>query len=85
MRILAGTLFESTKLSLRTWFRVIWEVVSRKNGVSALAVSNTFKIRYDTVWYILQKLRRAMVRPGRELLSGTVEVDETYYGGFSEG
>jgi transposase-like protein len=61
------------------------EVVRKKNGASALALAAELHKNYDTVWNLLQKLRRAMVRAGREALSGTVEVDETFYGGFSEG
>jgi hypothetical protein len=33
---------------------------------------------YQTAWTMLHRLRRAMVRPGREQLKGLVEVDETY-------
>src|SRR5664279_3199381 len=40
---------------------------------------------YETAWTWLHKLRRAMVRPGRDLLCGTVEVDETYVGGAEKG
>ena len=40
---------------------------------------------YQTAWAWLHKMRRAMVRPGRDLLNGTVEVDETYVGGPEEG
>ena len=40
---------------------------------------------YVTVWTWLHKLRRAMVRPGRDMLSGDIEVDETYIGGVESG
>src|SRR5437899_10570324 len=40
--------------------------------------------RYETAWTLLHKLRRAMVRPGRDLLTGRVEVDECYVGGLEE-
>ena len=40
---------------------------------------------YRTAWMMLHKLRKAMVRPGRELLDGVVEVDETYLGGEEKG
>jgi len=54
---------------------------SQKNGVSALGLQRALGLRsYKTAWAMLHKLRRAMVRPGRDRLHGTVEVDETYWG-----
>ena len=40
---------------------------------------------YQTAWAWLHKLRVAMVRPGRDLLTGTIEMDEAYLGGLEEG
>jgi transposase-like protein len=68
------------------WFRVMWLVTSQKTGVSAIGLKNQLGLtRYETVWMWLHKMRRAMVRPGREHLSGTVEVDEMYVGGQETG
>jgi len=68
------------------WFRALWYVTSQKNGVSALGVQRVLGLGcYQTAWAWLHKLRRAMVRPGRDRLSGIVEVDETYWGGPEEG
>src|SRR5271166_5353389 len=64
----------------------MWFITSQKNGVSALGLQRELGLgSYETAWTWLHKLRRAMVRPGRDLLSGTVEVDETYVGGPEEG
>jgi transposase-like protein len=64
----------------------MWLVTSQKNGISALGLQRELGIgRYETVWTWLHKLRRAMVRPGRDRLSGRVEVDETYVGGDEPG
>ena len=72
----AGTIFEGTRKPLRTWFMAMWFVTSQKNGVSALGLQRVLGLgSYETAWTWLHKLRRAMVRPGRERLSGTVEVD----------
>jgi len=61
-------------------------MVSLKNGVSALGLQRVLGLhRYETTWIMLHKLRIAMVRPGRERLSGNVEVDETYIGGKKTG
>ncbi len=82
----AGTLFQDTRYSLREWFEVIWYVTSQKNGVSALGLQRAVGLgSYHTAWNWLQKLRRAMIRPGRDRISGIVEVDETFLGGMREG
>ena len=79
--VTAGTIFERTHLPLTVWFRAMWHVTSQKNGVSALGLQRVLGLgSYKTAWAVLQKLRRAMVRPGRERLGGTVEVDDTYWG-----
>lgn len=64
----------------------MWLVTNQKSGVSALSLQQQLGLtRYETVWTLLHRLRRAMVRPGRDRLGGTVEVDETYVGGHEEG
>jgi transposase-like protein len=84
--VTAGTIFQDSRLPLTLWFRAMWYVTSQKNGVSALGVQRVLGLgSYQTAWAWLHKLRRAMVRPGRERLSGTVEVDETYWGSEEEG
>jgi len=84
--VIAGTLFEGTRKPLVLWFRVIWWVTSQKNGASALGLQRILGFgSYETAWTWLHKLRRAMVRPGRDRLSGTIQVDETYIGGKKPG
>jgi len=77
----AGTMFQDTHKPLRLWFRAIWQITSQKNGASAVAVQQVLGLgSYQTAWTWLHKLRRAMVRPGRDRLRGRVEVDETQIG-----
>lgn len=84
--ITAGTIFQDTRKPLRMWFRAIWYVSTQKQGVSALGIQRILGLgSYRTAWIWLHKLRCAMVRPGRDRLSGTVEVDETYVGGEYSG
>lgn len=79
--VTAGTIFQDSKLPLTVWFRAMWQMTSQKNGVSALGLQRVLGLgSYKTAWTLLHKLRRAMVRPGRDRLSGLVEVDETYWG-----
>lgn len=84
--VTAGTLFQDTRKPLRLWFEVMWTVVSQKNGASAKNVEEALGFgSYRTAWAWLHRLRRAMIRSGRDQLRGTVEVDETYIGGEEEG
>jgi transposase-like protein len=84
--ITAGTIFHRSHTPISTWFAAAWFVTSTKNGVSALALQQQLGFgSYETAWAWLHKLRRAMVRPDRDLLSGLVELDETFVGGVSVG
>ena len=84
--VTSGTLFQGTRKPLHSWFRAIWYITNQKHGVSALGLQRVLDIKsYTTAWRWLHKLRIAMVRPGREMLSGVVEVDETYLGGHRPG
>jgi hypothetical protein len=80
--VTAGTIFQDTRKPLTLWFRAMWAVTSQKNGASAIGLQRVLGLgSYDTAWTWMHKLRRAMVRPGRDRLSGRLEVDETYWGG----
>ena len=82
----AGTIFHGSRKPLKLWFRAIWYVTEQKNGVSAAGLQRALGLgSYHTAWTWLHKLRCAMVRPGRDRLSGTVEVDEAFYGGVKKG
>jgi transposase-like protein len=84
--VTAGTIFQDTRTPLPVWFRAMWWVTTQKNGASALGLQRVLGLKkYKTAWTMLHKLRRAMVRPGRDLLTGRIEVDESYVGGEEEG
>lgn len=84
--VTAGTIFHRTRTPLSTWFAAVWFVTSQKNGISAQGLQRVLGFKsYETAWAWMHKLRRAMVRPERDRLSGVVEVDETFVGGVSVG
>jgi len=84
--VTAGTVLDRTRMPLPLWFSAAYLVTTHTPGFSALQLQRQLGLsRYETAWTMLQKLRRAMVRPERDRLSGTVEVDETYVGGVEEG
>ena len=84
--VTAGTIFHGTRKPLRLWFEAIWHITSQKYGANALGLQRVLGLgSYHTAWKWLHRLRRAMVRPARDSLCGTVEVDETYIGGERPG
>lgn len=77
--VTAGTIFEKTRTHMRDWFAAAWYITSQKNGISALGLQKALGLKsYQTAWAILHRLRHAMVIPGRDKLSGIIEVDETF-------
>ena len=77
--VTAGTIFDKTRTTLRVWFAAAWYLTSQKQGVSALGLQRVLGLNsYQTAWAMLHRFQRAMVRTGRDLLKGTVEVDVTY-------
>jgi transposase-like protein len=68
------------------WFTACWMFATQKDGVSAQSLQRALDIgSYQTAWAMLHRLRSVLVRPGRDLLTGTVEVDETFIGGEEAG
>src|SRR5487761_2636810 len=71
MSVSAGTIFQDSHVPLTIWFRAMWQITSQKNGMSALGLQRVLGLgSYKTAWAMLHKLRRAMVRPGRDRLDG---------------
>ena len=78
----AGTIFQDTRTPLTVWFAAGWYMTADPGGVSALTMQKLLGLgSYQTAWTMLHRYRTAMVRPGREVLTGRVEVDETFLGG----
>jgi transposase-like protein len=77
--VTAGTIFDKTRTPLKVWLAAAWYITNQKHGVSALGLQRVLGLgSYQTAWTMLHRFRRAMIRPGRELLTGFVEIDETY-------
>jgi len=82
----AGTIFQDTRTPLTVWFAAAWHLTTQRNGISALGLKRVLGLgSYQTAWAMLHRYRTAMVRPGRERLSGDVEVDESLFGGVKPG
>ena len=84
--VIAGTVFQSSNLPLRTWFLAIYLISQAKTGLSALALKRHLGVSYPTAWLIHHKLMQAMAeREDHYLLSGLVQLDDAYLGGERSG
>jgi transposase-like protein len=78
----AGTLLEKTHKPLKMWFRAVFEISTRRTGISAMDLMRIMGFgSYKTAWAWLHKLRAALVRPEREPLGPFVQMDEALVGG----
>src|ERR1700722_20340013 len=76
-----GTVFEDSPLGLEKWLPALWLVVNCKNGVSSCELARDLGVTQKTAWFMAHRLRFALTEGGFGLLSGEVEVDETFIGG----
>jgi transposase-like protein len=79
--VLAGTVFQDTKLPLATWFAATYLMCESRKGISANQVKRMIGGSYKTSWYLCHRIRAAMKEVCPEPLTGVVEMDETYVGG----
>jgi transposase-like protein len=80
--VLTGTIFHGTKISVRTWLFVVFEMCASKNGVSAREIERKYELTPKTAWFMCHRIREAMKRePMSSLLAGRVVADETWFGG----
>ncbi len=83
---ISGTIFHGTRTPLSVWFATAWYMTSSKSGVAAKTLHRNLGFgSYQTAWTMCHRYRSAMVRPGRDRLSGEVEIDESMIGGVKPG
>lgn len=82
--VTTGTIFESTKISLRIWFAAMYLCTAHKKGISSLQLSRDLNITQKTAWFVLHRIREMLNSNNTEPLTGTVEIDETYVGGATK-
>lgn len=79
--VTTGTIFENSKIGLRTWFAAMYLVSVSKKGVSSVQLADQLGITQKTAWFVLSRIREMLKTNRDEKLTGIVEVDETYIGG----
>ncbi len=83
--VMTGTIFNDTHLPFEKWFAATLLLCEAKKGMSACQVQRTLGISYKTAWYLCHRIRAAMAEVDKPMLSGEIEMDETYVGGKSRG
>jgi len=83
---IAGTIFASTKLPLRTWFRAMYHLTQSKQGISSIELGRRLGVTQTTAWTVKHKLKQVMLeRDATKPLTGRVEIDDAYLGGERSG
>jgi transposase-like protein len=79
--VTVGTIFHQTRLPLQKWLLAVSLILNAKKGISSRQLARDLDVHRNTAWRISMKIREAMAQKGhRELLTGIVEMDETYIG-----
>jgi transposase-like protein len=79
--VTVGTIFENSKIPLRTWFASMFLISTSKKGISSLQLAEQLGVTQKTAWFVLHRIREMLKDNSDEQLSGNIEVDETYVGG----
>jgi len=83
---IAGTIFASTHLPLRLWFRAMYHLTQSKQGISSIELGRRLGVTQTTAWKIKHKLAQVMMeRDASKRLTGRVELDDAYLGGERSG
>ena len=79
--VLTGTVFHGSKVPLKTWLMVTYEMCANKNGISAAEIQRKYKVGNKTAWFMAHRLREGMKVGAPDSMRGTIVADETFIGG----
>ena len=80
--VITGTVMHGTKIPVRKWVFVLFEMTSNKNGVAAREIERRYDLTPKAAWFMLHRIREAMKNGGpAETMRGTIVADETWIGG----
>jgi len=79
--VTTGTIYENTKINLRTWFAAMYLLTAHKKGISSHQLARDLHITQRTAWFVLHRIREMLKEKNPEALKGKIEIDETFVGG----
>lgn len=80
-KVTVGTIYEASNIKLSTWFIAQYIIMSHKKGISSIQLGKDLGVTQKTAWFMLHRIREQLKENNSPMLSGTVEIDETYIGG----
>jgi hypothetical protein len=81
-RVTVGTIFEASNVKLSTWFAAQYLIMNHKKGISSCQLARDLGVTQKTAWFMLHRIKEQLKANNSPLLSGTVEIDETFVGGI---
>ncbi len=78
--VTVGTVFHASNIPLTTWFPAMYIISAHKKGISSIQLAKDLGVTQKTAWFMLHRIRESLKDKNSDLLTGTVEVDETYSG-----
>lgn len=78
-----NTIFHKSKIPLSKWLYAVYLLQTSRKGVSSLQISKQLKLTQKSAWFMCHRIREACKETGGKL-SGSVQVDETWFGGLSK-
>jgi transposase-like protein len=78
--VISGTIFENTKIQLNKWFEAIFVISAHKKGISSHQLAKDIAVSQKTAWFILHRVREMLKEKNPTLLSGNIQIDESYVG-----
>lgn len=79
--VTVGTIFESTKIPLRTWFAAIYVISAHKKGISSCQLARDLDITQKSAWFVLHRIRAMFNETAPDMLRDVVQLDDSYFGG----
>jgi transposase-like protein len=79
--VTTGTIFHGTRVSLRIWLFVLFEMTANKNGIAAREIERKYGVAPKTAWFMTHRIREAMMNRAPHMMVGTIVADETWIGG----
>jgi len=79
--VITGTIYECSKVSLRTWLLAEYLIANHKKGISSLQLARDLGVTQNTAWFILHRIRASFKEDHEEKLTGITQIDETFVGG----